>query len=522
MNTLIAFTLLSITLAYLVWLFFPSRSLNRRGARSAVWAERIAWGTLLAAGASVALWMANGRAPSTWGLGFESFLGIRFDALSTPLLVLVCFLAAIILRFSRNYMAGDPRKGEFVKWICATLGCVLALILAPGLIQFAAAWIGTSLSLHRLLVYFPNRPGTLFSARKKFLLSRIADIAVIAAFVGLYQTIGSQNFSAIFAQMSAESERLLWIGSLIALAAVLKSAQFPFHTWLPDTMGTPTPVSALMHAGIINAGGVLLIRFAPVFVAAPGPLYAVAVVGALTAVFASFVMLSQTSVKRGLAYSTIAQMGFMLMQCGLGAFHLALLHILAHSLYKAHSFLSSGSTVHTIDTLSTDSKAKHEVHLPLFAAVAISFIIVFGLAWAFGINPSQKPGMIALGVVVAMATTQLLLRQLRRDVSPACILRVTAVAFSVATVYLVLASLAAWWMEPSLTPAPLTSKGFELTVAGIMFLALATTLQLQIGSRILIPLRLRDALYVHALNGFYINILANRILKLVKLQPKRA
>lgn len=522
MNTITIALSLCLAPAFLIWLLLPSRFLNRDGARAAKWAESLAWIAFLSATACVAAWIAAGRLPQSWGIGTETLLGFRFDALTTPLLILVCFLAATILRFSRNYLGGDPRQGHFIKWICITLGSVLALILSPGLLQFATAWVATSLSLHKLLVFFPNRHGTQFSARKKFLLSRTADLALIIAFAGLYQTFGTQSFDTIFGQLPTDQEPLGWIAWLIALAAILKSAQFPFHTWLPDTMGTPTPVSALMHAGIINAGGVLLIRFSEIFTVATTPLYAVAIVGAITAVFGSFVMLSQTSIKRSLAYSTIAQMGFMLMQCGLGAFHLALLHLVAHSLYKAHSFLSSGSTVHTIESLSTDLQVKQDTPLPLFAAVTISFALVFGLAYAAGVNPSQKPGMIALGVVVAMATTQLLLRQLRRETSLNAIVRVTVIATGVASAYLALSSLAAWWMKPYLAPIPITSKGFELSIALFLFATLGTTLQLQIGSRFLIPLRFRDALYVHALNGFYANTLANRLLKLVKLQPKQS
>ncbi len=520
MQTLIASLTPWITPAFLAWLLIPASSLNRAGATAARWAESLAWLALACATASVSMCLWAGRESLTFALGSDSLIGVRLDALTTPLLILVTFLAAVILRFSRNYLAGDPRQGEFVKWICVTSGSVLALMLSPGLLQFGIAWVATSLSLHQLLVFFPNRHGTQFSARKKFLLSRIADLAIIAAFLGIYQAYGTQSFDTIFSKIAFAPVELAWVGWLIALAAILKSAQFPFHTWLPDTMGTPTPVSALMHAGIINGGGLLLIRFSPLFVQSNTPLYAVATIGAITAIFGSFVMLSQTSIKRSLAYSTIAQMGFMLMQCGLGSFHLALLHILAHSLYKAHSFLSSGSTVKVIDSLSTDSRASSKTHLPLFAAIGISFLLVFGLFFAAGITPDKKPGMIALGVVVTMATSQLLLRQLRREASIQAIVRVSAVAIGIAGAYLVLSLLAAWWMKPLIPSIPLTHLSFELGLALVLFLALTTTLQLQIGSRFLIPLRFRNALYVHALNGFYANTLANRLMKLVKLQPK--
>ena len=135
---------------------------------------------------------------------------------------------------------------------------------------------------------------------------------------------------------------------LLALAALLKSAQFPTHGWLTEVMETPTPVSALLHAGVINAGGFLLIRFADVMVLHPSVMAVLVMIGGFTALFGGLVMLTQPAVKTSLAWSTVAQMGFMVLECGLGLFPLALLHIVAHSLYKAHSFLASGAAVETI------------------------------------------------------------------------------------------------------------------------------------------------------------------------------
>ena len=133
--------------------------------------------------------------------------------------------------------------------------------------------------------------------------------------------------------------------ALLAIAALLKSAQFPTHGWLTEVMETPTPVSALLHAGVVNAGGFLLIRFADVMLQAPVVLAVLVMVGGFTALFGSLVMLTQSAVKTSLAWSTVAQMGFMILQCGLALFPIALLHIVAHSLYKAHAFLASGSAI---------------------------------------------------------------------------------------------------------------------------------------------------------------------------------
>ena len=175
-------------------------------------------------------------------------------------------------------------------------------------------------------------------------------------------TSGSFDYRDMFAAADAihNLPTAAWhelIGILFVLGAMTKSAQFPFHSWLPDTMETPTPVSALMHAGVINAGGFLVIRLSPLVSLSPIALDLLALIGALTAMLGAVVMLTQTSIKRSLAYSTIAQMGFMMLQCGLGAFSAALLHIVAHSAYKAHAFLSSGSVLDSAARTRTEFKA---------------------------------------------------------------------------------------------------------------------------------------------------------------------
>ena len=200
---------------------------------------------------------------------------------------------------------------------------------------------------------------------------------------------------------AGRSSGLNGVGYLLVACAAFKSAQFPWHSWLPDTMETPTPVSAFMHAGIINAGGFLLIRLAPLLTHAPAALHAIAVVGAVTAGFGGVVMLAQPSVKRALAYSTIAQMGFMLLQCGLGAFGLALLHLVAHSLYKAHAFLRSGSTVGGVPRAAI---ALRPAALTLGALA--SLLLVTGLATLMAtVAPAVpvRPDLFALVLVFALA-----------------------------------------------------------------------------------------------------------------------
>lgn len=522
MEVLISSLILWIAPVSLLWAVLSTKWLNSRAAGAGRIAEGIAWAGVVSAAAGTALWVLAGGGASVSTLTDANWIGIRFDALSATVLLLVCFLGAVILRFSKNYLAGDAHQGYFFKWMCVTLGAVTALILAPGLVQFGLAWVATSLSLHKLLIYFPERLGTLLSARKKSIVSRVGDLCLIVAFSGIYAIYGVQDFGQLFAATQVEGGSLgnfAWIGWLIILGALLKSAQFPFHTWLPDTMGAPTPVSALMHAGIINAGGYLVVRLSPVLVHTPGALHMLAICGALTAIYASMVMLSQTSVKRALAYSTIAQMGFMLLQCGLGAFHLAVLHLVAHSLYKGHAFLSSGSAVETAKKLNAKPHYSRLNPSRIWLAVGFSMAIVVGLSMAFDVRPSDKPGMLVLSMVVVMALTQLLWTAMRRGQVGIALAGTVGVAGSIAALYYLL-SMVSYGILGSALPGQVHSAPvFESIIAVLMLGFLITSIRFQDGEPGFLTVAYKRRLYVHALNGFYMNTIANRLARKIGLMP---
>ncbi|WP_172680364.1 proton-conducting transporter transmembrane domain-containing protein [Methylomonas koyamae] len=187
---------------------------------------------------------------------------LYIDRLSAVMLTLVAFIGAVVIRYSGNYLDGDPDQRRFLQWLCWTVAAVSILVIAGHFAVFVLAWIVTSLCLHRLLLFYPERPGARIAARKKFLVSRLGDIALILAGVCLYRAFGTLEFGALFtAETAAEHGATVTAASFaLIVGAVMKSAQFPFHSWLPEVMETPTPVSALMHAGIINAGGFLVIR----------------------------------------------------------------------------------------------------------------------------------------------------------------------------------------------------------------------------------------------------------------------
>ncbi len=494
----------------------PARLADRAGQRFARCVAGLTLGSFVATvAAALVLAFFPQSAARAVGLGAFVF-DLYLDPLSITMLLLVSFLAAVVSRYAINYLAGDPRQGCFAKWLAVTSGSVLVLILAGNLLVFTLAWIATSLSLHQLLLFYPERPAALLAARKKFLISRLGDACMVGVLILAWQCFGTWQFAEIFRQAEAwrmtgaHSACLGWTSVLLVAGALLKSAQFPFHSWLPDTMETPTPVSALMHAGIINAGGFLIVRLSPVVASSPAALNALALVGAFTAIFASVVMLTQTSVKRSLAYSTIAQMGFMMLQCGLGAFALAVLHIVAHSLYKAHAFLSSGSIVSMSKAAWTPSErpAAHPLILggTLATAVALTWII----GSLFGITLASGAGVMLLGAIFTMAVAYLLWNLWASSHRAGLIGWGLGITTAAATSYFALHAVFEKLLAASLPHyAPLRAP-WEYGVMVLVVLLFLAVLVFQSQLPAWSATRLGRALYVQASQGFYLGTIANR------------
>ncbi len=471
----------------------------RQAAEAAVWASKLMLaGSLFAA---LAVFLTGPVHIHLWSSGAAS-ASLLLDAVSVLMLVLVSFLGLIVARYSMHYMAGEPGHARFSRWLVATLGCVLVLLASGNLLQFALAWVGTSLCLHQLLIHYRERPSARRAARKKFIISRLGDLCMVGALVAAWRAWGTWEFHEMFVLADQRSAGIV-AGCLIA-AAIMKSAQFPFHSWLPDTMETPTPVSALMHAGIINAGGFLVVRLSPVLVHSSTALHVLAIIGAFTALFASVTLLVQPSIKRALAWSTVAQMGFMMLQCGLGAFSLAMLHIVAHALYKAHAFLSSGSVVRLAASTWTPvgRPAAHPlvVGLSLLTAMALAG----GAALLLGLKPGADPGRLLLAGVFVMAMAHMLWTlwssSMRRRLIGRGILLVAGIALASLALHAAFDHMLAGVL-PAQTAAWSTAETLMAAAVGLMFLAvLAFQSQLPLwASR---PFFAR--LYVHASNGFYL------------------
>ena len=440
-------------------------------------------------------------------------LSIKFDAVSVMMLLLVAFIGWVVVRYTATYLDGEARQGAFTGWLCMTLASVLLLVLSGNLFQLVFAWVATSLCLHRLLLFYPDRFAARRAAAKKFITARMGDAALIGAAVLLVSAYGTTDIATILDAARAGNGGGLAVGAaaLLATAAVLKSAQFPTHGWLTEVMETPTPVSALLHAGVINAGGFLLIRFADVMLLAPGVLAVLVMIGGFTALFGGLVMLTQPAVKTSLAWSTIAQMGFMILECGLALFPLALLHIVAHSLYKAHSFLASGGTVEAIAA----NRRPGPVAIPKAGAVCRAFVLalviyaVVGLGFGFH---HKSPQVIALGAILIFGVAYMLAQGLA-DAAPRALTQRTlvyAVATSVA--YFALQLLAVWLTSGVLPAAPAPGPlEWALIVLALISFGLVAVVQAMFPLWAYHPAA--AGLRVHLSNGFYANAVFDRLLR---------
>jgi NAD(P)H-quinone oxidoreductase subunit 5 len=323
------------------------------------------------------------------------------NLVTAVMLVLVTALGAVIARYASTYLEGDPGRPRALRWLGFTLVAVGTLIVTGDLLVLALAWTAVSVGIHQLLTFYPDRTAALVAAHKKFLVSRLADGFLWAAILLVVSEVGSTSLGELEAFVRSEPSPSLGLqlaAGAFVIAIALRSAQLPFHGWLTQVMEAPTPVSALLHAGVVNIGGFVMIRLSVLMSAVPWAQGLLLGIGLTTAVLAALVMTTRVSVKVALAWSTIAQMGFMLVQCGLGAWHLALLHLVAHSLYKAHAFLTAGSAVEAWKRRA-DAPRSALTARSLALALLTSALIVVSLVLATG---SQGEGPLAVLVGLAL------------------------------------------------------------------------------------------------------------------------
>jgi NADH-quinone oxidoreductase subunit L len=288
--------------------------------------------------------------------------GLYADAITVTLLFLVTGVSSLVHVFSSRYMQADPRYARFFALIALFTFAMVMLVMGANLFMLFMFWEIMGLCSYLLISHWSRRPSACDAATKAFLVNGVADIGLALGIYVTWATFGTLDIQAVLSaapQYADQTVNLLgWLGlewqapilSVIALLLFMgpigKSAQIPLHVWLPFAMEAPTPVSALIHAAtMVNAGVYLLIRMAPLYILAPAIMNVVAVVGGVTALFAAAVALTAFDIKRILAYSTISQLGFMVMACGVGAYGAAIFHLLTHGAMKSFLFLSAGSAL---------------------------------------------------------------------------------------------------------------------------------------------------------------------------------
>ncbi len=454
------------------------------------------------------------------GVG-EIGLSLRLDALSVAMMWLVTFLGALLIQFTRNYLDGDPRQSVFFSHLYLTIGAVLLLVLSGNLWQLVLAWVGTSFALHRLLVFYPQRPRAIRAARKKFIVARTSDVCLVIAAILIGQAFGTTDIGAIHAAASEALAANTAPGSigiaaiLVVIAAALKSAMFPFHGWLLEVMETPTPVSALLHAGLLNAGTFLVVRLGEtVFLSTPALILLMAI-GGFTAIFASSAMIAQSSVKVSLAYSSAAHMGFMLMLCGFGAHSVAIMHLIAHSFYKAHAFLSSGSIVEYVQNTGSQKLNAVPHPLSLLANLAASLLVFLAIATVLGIDVTKRPGETALGMIFVIAVAYLLVKGTTGK-APLVVMgrtAIMAVLVTLAFFALELSAAAILGHAVAVFPTPDTPTLIAMVLTVVVF---GSVTLLSALLPVLITRPAWKAFYVHLKNGFYANVLFDRIVRVAR------
>ncbi len=284
-------------------------------------------------------------------------MGFLVNQLNAMMLVIVTFVSMLVHIYSKGYMHGDERFPVFYSYLALFTFSMLGLVISPNLLQVYIFWELVGVCSFLLVGFYFFKPEAKAAAKKAFIVTRIGDVGLFIGIVLLFWFAGSFNFVEVFAAVqngAMESWQITLVGILIFIGAVGKSGQFPLHTWLPDAMEGPTPVSALIHAATMVAAGVYLVAtMFPLYQASADASLVVAYIGGITAIFAASIGLTQRDIKRVLAYSTVSQLGYMMLALGMasvagyvaGAFHL-----MTHAFFKALLFLAAGSVIHAVHT----------------------------------------------------------------------------------------------------------------------------------------------------------------------------
>ena len=299
----------------------------------------------------VASWINSGTLNVNWS--------IKVDALSSVMLVVVTFISSLVHIYSIGYMSHDPHKTRFMAYLSLFTFAMLTLVTADNFLQLFFGWEGVGLCSYFLIGFWFKKDSANAAAIKAFVVNRVGDFGFALGIFLIFYLFGTVNYSEVFEQVpQIIDKKLLFLGMhikaidliciLLFIGAMGKSAQIFLHTWLPDAMEGPTPVSALIHAAtMVTAGVFLVVRCSPIFEYSPLTLNIITIIGMTTAFFAATIALVQTDIKKIIAYSTCSQLGYMFFAAGVGAYNVAMFHLFTHAFFKALLFLGSGSVIHS-------------------------------------------------------------------------------------------------------------------------------------------------------------------------------
>ncbi|GGJ11042.1 NADH-quinone oxidoreductase subunit L [Alicyclobacillus cellulosilyticus] len=357
--------------------------------------------------------------------------GIQVTRLNALMLVVVSAVSTLVLLFSKGYMHGDERFAVFYQYLNLFVFSMLALVIAPNLLQLYIFWEMVGLCSYLLVGFWFFKPEAALAAKKSFIVTRIGDAGLFAGIIMLFLASGSFDVTTVLQAAANHQLHLGWISNdgLLVLTAILvfvgavgKSAQFPLHVWLPDAMEGPTPVSALIHAATMVAAGVYLVaRMYPLFAASQAALTTVAWIGGFTALLAALIALTQRDIKRVIAYSTISQLGYMMLGLGVGAYAAGVFHLFTHAFFKALLFLAAGSLIHALGTQDLFEMGGLRRKMPvtfwtfLAGALSLSGIFPFAGFWSkddilAGALRHGHPALYAIGLVTAFCTAYYIFR----------------------------------------------------------------------------------------------------------------
>ena len=286
---------------------------------------------------------------------------INIDPLSSIMLVVVTIVSSLVHIYSIGYMKSDPNKPRFMSYLSLFTFAMLTLVVSDNFLQLFFGWEGVGLSSYLLIGFWYKKNSANNAAIKAFLVNRVGDFGLAIGIFLIFKFCGTLNYSEVFSKISElQNTQINFIGLNLNLITIIcltlfigamgKSAQFLLHTWLPDAMEGPTPVSALIHAAtMVTAGVFLVVRCSPIFEFSQFTLNFIAIIGMLTALFAASVALVQNDIKKIIAYSTCSQLGYMFFATGIGAYHVAIFHLFTHAFFKALLFLGSGSVIHAFN-----------------------------------------------------------------------------------------------------------------------------------------------------------------------------